>query len=113
MKPRQEPVAQANGQRSRESKLLEEVEFFRKELGSIVPYRLNNAKYRMLVRCLDFAALELEFTLRHSDNAGAPINEYQSHQKLTLLENAQRNFIELRRFKTEMTSLMESLLRAR
>jgi hypothetical protein len=106
-------AAQANGQRSRESKLLAEVEFFREELGSIVPYWLNNTKYRMLLRCLDSAALELEYTLRHSDDAAVPLNEYQSSQKLTFLENSERYFNELRKFKTEMTRLMESSLRNR
>jgi hypothetical protein len=111
MKLGQEPAAQAGGQLSRQSKLLAEVEFFRKELVSIAPYRLNNTKYRMLARCLYFAALELEAMLRHSDDTGVPLNEYQSRQKLMLLENAQRSFNDLRRFKTEMTSLMESWLR--
>ena len=48
---------------TRESELLAKVEFFRKELGSIVPPELHIARCRVLANCIDLAARDIEVAL--------------------------------------------------
>jgi hypothetical protein len=106
----QEPLTQADRHRTRESELLAEVESFRKELYSIVPFGLLNPIYRGMVRCLVTAARRIEVALRYPDKTGVPPNDFESRQKQTLLESSERNFNELRRFRTEIRSLVASYM---
>jgi hypothetical protein len=108
MKTAGESPVRGDNQGTRESELLAKVALFRKELSSVVPPALNNARYRSLVNCLGFAAHNIEICLYHSGKLGVPLSDFESRQKLILLESAKRHFDELRRLRAEMISLMDS-----
>jgi hypothetical protein len=104
---RESPV-RGDEQGTPESELLAKIAFFRKELNSVVPPALNNARYRSLVNCLGFAARNIEISLHHFGKLGVPLSDFESRQKLILLESAERHFDELRRLRAEMIGLMDS-----
>jgi hypothetical protein len=103
-----ESRVQVPRQQSSQAELLAKVEFFRKELGSIVPSELHNSRSRSLVNCLGLAARDIRMALCRSDNLRAPLNDFESRQKQILLESSGRHVNELQRFRTEMTSLIDS-----
>ena len=107
MTPGREPETHAGVQPTRDSELLAKVEFFRKELDSIVPSELDNARSRSLVNYLGLAARDIAIALRCSDKSGAPLDEFESNQKEKSLESWERYFSDLLTFRTELSSLID------
>jgi hypothetical protein len=108
MTPGRQSQGQALSSETPESDLLSKVEFFRKELGSIVPFELNNTKYRTLANCLALAARDLEATLHGSEKSSAALSAFEARQHEKLVERTQGQFGKLCAIRDEMTSLIES-----
>jgi hypothetical protein len=108
MTPGRESPVQTLGPQPPESELLAEVEFFRTELGFVLPPELRNARYSSLINHMKISALNIEKALHGSDRSAAPRSQFEAKRKEELLEWAQLHFSKLRALKDTLTSLIDS-----